>query len=261
MHHRQGQERSKTMIRRADQRLPERRDNLQRYMTDARHPDLDLMGEMYEDEDSEPEGHARFRDAALADERESAGWGGDRDDDIPWGAFGRHRRGFDSGGHYDPHDGQMLGRGNWRSGARGEADRSGRAGFGWEDLEPEVEGPEDLDLEVAEREDQGVQGGPDSGLSESRTWEPPVRLGPHAGKGPRGYKRSDARILEEIAEHFTDHHNLDASEIEISVKDGEVTLEGMVNGRFEKRLAEDLAERVRGVTEIHNRLKIARMGA
>jgi hypothetical protein len=77
------------------------------------------------------------------------------------------------------------------------------------------------------------------------------------GKGPRNYRRSDERIMEDISECFTHDRFLDASEIEIEVKDGEVILSGHVNDRASKRRAEDLAEIIAGVKHLENRLKFA----
>ena len=81
-----------------------------------------------------------------------------------------------------------------------------------------------------------------------------------AGVGPRGYRRSDERIAEDVCERFTRHAYLDASEIEVEVKDGEVTLEGEVESRTAKRLAEDIAEAASGVLDVHNRLRIRATG-
>lgn len=78
----------------------------------------------------------------------------------------------------------------------------------------------------------------------------------HRGKGPRNYKRSDERIQEIISEAFSDDQYLDASEIEVQVKNGAVILEGKVEDRRSKWLAEDLAEDVMGVTHVENRLRI-----
>jgi hypothetical protein len=83
-------------------------------------------------------------------------------------------------------------------------------------------------------------------------------FGPYAGKGPRGYQRSDERITEEVCEMLTHHGQIDASGIEIEVRDGQLTLNGQVNHRQEKYLAEDLAEAVYGVREVHNRLRVTR---
>jgi osmotically-inducible protein OsmY len=80
--------------------------------------------------------------------------------------------------------------------------------------------------------------------------------GLHRGKGPKNYKRSDERLREEILDRLTDDHYIDASEIEVEVKSGEITLSGVVDERNAKRRAEDLAESVSGVTHVENRLKI-----
>lgn len=90
---------------------------------------------------------------------------------------------------------------------------------------------------------------------ESYTWDVE---GPHAGRGPKGYRRSDERITEEICERLTDHGGVDASEIEVRVENGEVTLEGTVESRRAKRLAEAVADTIRVVEDIHNRLRLAR---
>lgn len=80
--------------------------------------------------------------------------------------------------------------------------------------------------------------------------------GPHRGKGPRSYTRSDARILEDINDYMCDNPYLDASEIDVEVKDGEVVLAGHVENRQSKRLAEDIAENVAGVNNVENRLRV-----
>jgi hypothetical protein len=77
----------------------------------------------------------------------------------------------------------------------------------------------------------------------------------HSGRGPRGFQRSDDRILEEVCERLTWDPDLDASEIEVRVENGVVMLEGMVESRHDKRRAEDLADEVRGVMDVQNRLR------
>jgi hypothetical protein len=76
------------------------------------------------------------------------------------------------------------------------------------------------------------------------------------GRGPRGYRRSDDRIREEVCDCLTDDDHLDASNIEVMVKDGEVQLTGMVSSRNDKRWAESLAERISGVKEVQNSLRV-----
>jgi hypothetical protein len=78
----------------------------------------------------------------------------------------------------------------------------------------------------------------------------------HRGRGPRGYTRSDERIREYVHDRLTDDPMLDASDIEVSVGNGEVTLNGMVDGRHDKRRAEDVAEGVPGVTHVQNNLRV-----
>ncbi|HET9236651.1 MAG TPA: BON domain-containing protein [Oligoflexus sp.] len=81
-------------------------------------------------------------------------------------------------------------------------------------------------------------------------------MGPHAGRGPKGYQRSDERIKEDVCDCLTRDPQVDASEIEVQVKDGEVTLTGTVSERNEKRRAEDALDDVLGVKEIHNQIRV-----
>jgi osmotically-inducible protein OsmY len=55
---------------------------------------------------------------------------------------------------------------------------------------------------------------------------------------------------------LTEHSYIDATEIVVTVKDGEVTLEGTVPDRDQKHYAEEVAEQINGVTDVINRLKI-----
>jgi osmotically-inducible protein OsmY len=58
---------------------------------------------------------------------------------------------------------------------------------------------------------------------------------------------------------FDHERGLDPRDIEVIVDGTEVTLNGIVRSREEKRLAEDLAD-VRGVTHIQNNLRVGRRG-
>jgi hypothetical protein len=82
--------------------------------------------------------------------------------------------------------------------------------------------------------------------------------GPHTGRGPRGYQRSDDRIREDICDRLTRHGRIDATDVNIAVNSGEVTLSGMVDTREAKRLAEDIAESVHGVHDVTNQIKVYR---
>jgi hypothetical protein len=77
-----------------------------------------------------------------------------------------------------------------------------------------------------------------------------------SGRGPKGYKRSDERIKEEISDLLTSHHEVDPSEVEIKVSNCEVTLTGTVESRHEKRLIEDLVSQISGVSDVTNQLRV-----
>src|SRR5690606_1350571 len=49
-------------------------------------------------------------------------------------------------------------------------------------------------------------------------------MGQHRGKGPKGYTRSDERIVEDINDRLTDDSYVDAENIEVGVNGGEVVL-------------------------------------
>jgi len=85
-----------------------------------------------------------------------------------------------------------------------------------------------------------------------------IRKGTYAGRGPRGYRRSDERIREDINDNLTDDWYIDASDIEVTVNNGMVTLTGLVDSRGEKRRAEDIVECVSGVTDVSNQLRVER---
>lgn len=83
------------------------------------------------------------------------------------------------------------------------------------------------------------------------------RSGRFAGLGPRGYRRADDRIREDVCDRLTDHPDVDASEVDVSVDDGVVTLAGSVPDRWQKRAAEDCAAEVSGVRDVQSRLRCA----
>ena len=84
---------------------------------------------------------------------------------------------------------------------------------------------------------------------------------PHRGKGPKGYTRSDERIKEDVNDRLSDDPYVDASEIEVTVKNCEVTLTGTVNSRNEKRRAEDVVDSISGVKNVENRLRVNSMSS
>jgi len=80
--------------------------------------------------------------------------------------------------------------------------------------------------------------------------------GSHSGRGPKNYTRSDDRIREDVNERLTQHPHIDATEIDIEVRNGEVTIKGTVEDRNAKRMTEDIAEGVSGVKQVHNQLRV-----
>jgi len=78
----------------------------------------------------------------------------------------------------------------------------------------------------------------------------------HRGRGPKGYQRSDSRVQDDVSDRLADDSYLDASNIEVTVSNGEVTLAGSVDSRNARRRAEDLAEQVSGVSYVQNNLRV-----
>ena len=83
------------------------------------------------------------------------------------------------------------------------------------------------------------------------------QFGQFAGRGPKGYQRSDERIREDVSDRLMEHPELDASGLEVVVQAGVVTLTGDVDSRWAKRLAEDIAEEVGGVRDVMNHLSVS----
>lgn len=80
--------------------------------------------------------------------------------------------------------------------------------------------------------------------------------GRYTGVGPRRYRRSDTRIVEDVNEALTQHPHVDATNIGVRCEDGTVTLDGSVASRACKRAAEDTAFDTAGVRDVQNRLRI-----
>jgi osmotically-inducible protein OsmY len=97
----------------------------------------------------------------------------------------------------------------------------------------------------------------DNDAQRRREWDE-VRAGQHRGRGPKGYRRSDERMRDDVSDRLSDDSWLDASDIEVRVENGEVTLTGFVSSRDDKRRAEDLAERVSGVENVQNQIRVRR---
>jgi len=87
-----------------------------------------------------------------------------------------------------------------------------------------------------------------------------TNAGPYKGRGPKGYKRSDERIKEDVCDRLCDNPMVDASDIDIKVEGSDVVLTGTVHSKEEKRRAEDIAESISGVTNVQNNLRVTTRG-
>lgn len=86
------------------------------------------------------------------------------------------------------------------------------------------------------------------------------RLADQRGVGPRDYRRSDRRVLEDVCEQLQDDDLLDARDIEVSCDGGTVTLTGTVGSREARWHAESVAADARGVVDVVNRLQVKALG-
>ena len=91
-----------------------------------------------------------------------------------------------------------------------------------------------------------------------RDVEDDLRRRSYRGLGPKNYQRSDDRIREEVCERLTEDDYVDASGIEVNVRDGVVMLSGSVDDRMTKRRAEDVTETVSGVKDVQNQIHVDR---
>ncbi|MBO9543699.1 BON domain-containing protein [Caulobacter sp.] len=192
--------------------------------------------------------------------------------------YGAGSRGYESPGGYGRVGGHDFGGATGDYGSSGYSSRT--ADYGDERYFDH----HDRDQEARERSYRGAYGnhdpyrafGPGRRHEEDRSWFDKARDevsswmgdqdalhrreadGAHRGRGPKGYRRSDERIREDVSDRLTDDSWLNASDIEVSVSDGDVTLTGSVRSREDKKRAEALAESVTGVDNVQNNLRIDR---
>ena len=150
-----------------------------------------------------------------------------------------------------------------RSPNHGEARESGRKGAEhqraaleegrYENRVPYREG-DDAGSEVGGLEDEAelVSAGVGGGGSAFGRAEPD-RQYPRA---PRGSKRSHERIREDICEELMHASDLDASGVEVAVREGVVVLAGKVPERSMKVRIEQIADRCAGGVEISNQIRV-----
>jgi hypothetical protein len=74
--------------------------------------------------------------------------------------------------------------------------------------------------------------------------------------GPKGWQRRDDRIHEDVCARLTEDGYVDASDLEVIVHHGEVTLSGTVTNRAQRERAIRIAESVRGVIDVLARIRV-----
>jgi hypothetical protein len=179
-----------------------------------------------------PERGFRYRGEDRPQPGRQSQWEQDRQQDE-WGYGDIQSRGYGwEGGHMDPYN-----RGFFRRDEAAEPDyldRYEETHFG-----DEWDTGEDMEGDIS--------------YSYTEFWLMP---GPFTGIGPKGYQRNDQDIFEDVCYRMSVNGQLDPSEVEVKVEDGEVTLEGKVADRHSKRLAEEIVDSVSGVFDVHNRLRV-----
>lgn len=73
---------------------------------------------------------------------------------------------------------------------------------------------------------------------------------------PRGRRRIDQRIRDELATMLTTTESLETADVEVIVHDREITLRGTVPDENQRGRIEAMAERVRGVVAVSNDLRV-----
>jgi hypothetical protein len=173
-----------------------------------------------------------------------------------WGGYGQpgYGAGFQSGSQWGGAGPGWQGSG-WQGGeGQGRYGRSyGRPAFGQQGF-----GQQGYRQQGFQQQGYGSPAYGQPGWGEQGWARSGGQPGQHAGRGPRGYRRSDDRIREDVSEALTRDPDVDATDIEIVVLEGEVTLSGAVDDRRTKRRAEDLVERCAGVNDVHNQLRVKR---
>lgn len=126
------------------------------------------------------------------------------------------------------------------------------------------------DMNIPDMEDEeygarhwgrGEYAGPrrDEGMLKRMSEKVSTTAGKFFGKGPKGYRRSDERIKEDVSEQLFLHPDIDASEIVVEVNEGVITLVGTVDSRRTKRMVEAAVEHLPGVLDVANNLRFGEL--
>jgi|GEM_PF-6812003 len=170
--------------------------------------------------------------------------GGQQYGDSSRGSYGQNQYGSQSGNQYGQsgHYGQS-GQSGQSGGYAGNSSSSGSSSFG----------------------NSGGRGGNGSSMQNSSVWNSMTGSdqyrsgadGARKGSAPKNYKKSDDRISDDLCEKLM-HQGLDCSGVEVSVKEGIVTLTGEVCERNDKHRIEQIAADISGVNDVENQLRMAK---
>ncbi|MEP6863945.1 MAG: BON domain-containing protein [Deltaproteobacteria bacterium] len=166
----------------------------------------------------------------------------------------RGQSGSQAGNHYSTHNMNYPNQQGGNRGHWGDFDRGGQSGG--RDRNYDTQSPR-FGSESDRNYGQSGQSGQSGWNTQQGFSGQQGTRGPHSGKGPQGFQRPDERVKEMIHEALTDHEHIDATHITVDVKSGEVVLTGTVDDRNAKRLAEDIVERVSGVKDVQNQLRVS----
>lgn len=85
------------------------------------------------------------------------------------------------------------------------------------------------------------------GLNEQRNY---------SGVGPKGWKLSDEKLREKVSEVLLHSHDVDPSGLEVTVEDSIVYLQGTIQSKGMRIVAEDLVASIPGVEDVFTELRI-----
>ena len=168
-----------------------------------------------------------------------------------WQGGGYGRSGYGQSGYgqrgYGPSDYGGYGQGGYGQGGFGGYGQ-GQGGYG-----QGVYG-----YPMSQQGERGAWPGQSGYAEHGPQWESGYPSGQRGRRGPKGYKRSDERLKEDISERLMQHAYIDATEVTVEVQNGKVTLDGTVPERRMKHLIEDIVDECPGVQDIDNRVRVAR---
>jgi hypothetical protein len=169
--------------------------------------------------------------------RPGAGYGSQSGGESPPnGGYGPQGGGYGSQSSYASHGGYGSPGQRWQSGYGGDGEQRSQgygthAGYG----------------------SQGGYGPQGEAHWPQSSW---AQQGRARKRGPKGYKRSDERIREDLCERLMESDFIDSSEVTIEVNGGKVIMDGTVPERRMKHAIEDMAVATSGVTDVENKVRV-----